>query len=206
MPSVKRKKDIEPVKLAFDYNDYNIYALKTRHTDKELSTEYSRLRSIARKRLERLSKSEFADSDIYRAHKDKFVSVKEAKKAGELPYLLIDVQRFLYRQTSTVTGQKLQRERNISTLHEHGYTFITEENYKEFTLFMDYVKTVTTDLQLSSERIAELFEQFDSRSISMEEMKKYFDSWLKHEIEEQRKAGANMARMKASYNKHKARY
>lgn len=200
--AVKRKKDIEPVKLAFDYNDYNTYALKTRHTEKELSKEYSRLRSIARKRLERLEKSEFADSDIFRAHKDKFVSVKEAKKSGELPYLLIDVQRFLYRQTSTVTGQRLQRDRNIATLREHGYTFITKENYKEFVEYMDYVKTVTTDLQLSSERVTELFDYFDTRHLTLEEMKDTFDRWLKHEIEERRKAGENKARMKTAYNKH----
>ena len=98
---------------------------------KELRQEYSRLRSIAEKRLARLKASEFVDSQIVREFDGRFKTLKEMKAPFDLSYGLSNLRRFLGRKASTVTGQRETRQKTIETFHRHGFSEINEENYDE---------------------------------------------------------------------------
>lgn len=98
---------------------------------KALRQEYSRLRSIAEKRLARLKASEFVDSQIVREFDNSFKTLKEMKAPFDLAYGLSNLRRFLGRKASTVTGQRDIRQKAIETFHRHGFDEINEENYDE---------------------------------------------------------------------------
>lgn len=98
---------------------------------KALRQEYSRLRSIAEKRLSRLKASEFVDSQIVREFDTSFKKLKEMKAPFDLAYGLSNLRRFLGRKASTVTGQRDIRKKAIETFHRHGFDEINEENYDE---------------------------------------------------------------------------
>ncbi len=98
---------------------------------KALRQEYSRLRSIAEKRLTRLKASEFVDSQIVREFDTSFKTLKEMKAPFDLAYGLSNLRRFLGRKASTVTGQRDIRQKAIETFHRHGFSDINEENYDE---------------------------------------------------------------------------
>ena len=65
---------------------------------KALRNEYSRLRSIAEKRLARLKASEFVDSQIVREFDGLFKTLKEMKAPFDLAYGLSNLRRFLGRK------------------------------------------------------------------------------------------------------------
>ena len=98
---------------------------------KALRQEYSRLRSIAEKRLARLKASEFVDSQIVREFDGRFKTLKEMKAPFDLAYGLSNLRRFLGSKASTVTGQRETRQKTIDTFHRHGFSEINEENYDE---------------------------------------------------------------------------
>ena len=98
---------------------------------KALRNEYSRLRSIAEKRLARLKASEFVDSQIVREFDGLFKTLKEMKAPFDLAYGLSNLRRFLGRKASTVTGQRDTRQKAIETFHRHGFSEINEGNYDE---------------------------------------------------------------------------
>ena len=71
---------------------------------KALRQEYSRLRSIAEKRLARLKASEFVDSQIVREFDNSFKTLKEMKVILKLANGLTINRRFLVRKVSNVIG------------------------------------------------------------------------------------------------------
>ena len=135
----RKPRAVKPVNLSFPVFTYNPQGLQSR-SEKELRREYSRLRSIARKRLERMGASEFASSDIYRYNKARFKQLADVRSMTELRHLLVDVSRFLLSDRSTITGLKESRAKSIEYFHEQGYTFITEENYSDWRAFLKYVR------------------------------------------------------------------
>ena len=98
---------------------------------KALRQEYSRLRSIAEKRLARLKASEFVDSQIVREFDGRFKTLKEMKAPFDLAYGLSNLRRFLGRKASTVTGQRETRQKAIETFRRHGFSEINEKNYDD---------------------------------------------------------------------------
>lgn len=130
---------VKPVTLSFPVFTYNPQGLQS-YTERDLRREYSRLRSIARKRLERIGESEFQKSDIYKYNKARFKTLAEIKNPTELRHLLVDVSRFLLSERASVTGLRESRARSIEYFHEQGYTFINEQNYQDWRDFLRYVR------------------------------------------------------------------
>lgn len=135
----RKPRIVKPVELSFPVFAYNPQGLQS-YSERNLRREYSRLRSIARKRLERISSSEFADSDIYAYNKARYKTLSEIRSKTELRHLIVDITKFLLAERSTVTGLKESRSKSIEYFHEMGYTFITEENYKDWRAFLKYVR------------------------------------------------------------------
>lgn len=162
--------------ISWDRDAYSVSALMNR-PEAEVRKEYSRLRSIARKRLERLGKSEFSSSQAYQMNKKGFKPIAQLQ-GQQLYYNLNALMRFLTAKSSTVTGQKEIRKKQIETFHEHGYTFINVSNYTMFIDFMETVREVTKDLNLPSEEIAEFFGSDFKKSVSVEKLVQDFGAYI----------------------------
>lgn len=92
-----------------------------------IRTEYTRLRDIAHKRWKRLGVSEFAESPAYTSHAGDFPKLREMDPR-DLPKAFANMVRFLRAQTSTLSGQKSRRQKNIEEWNKLGLN-LTEKNY-----------------------------------------------------------------------------
>ena len=92
-----------------------------------IRTEYTRLRDIAHKRWKRLGESEFANSPAYTSHAGDFPKLREMDPR-DLPKAFANMVRFLRAQTSTLSGQKTRRQKNIEEWNKLGLN-LTEKNY-----------------------------------------------------------------------------
>lgn len=92
-----------------------------------IKTEYTRLRDIAHKRWMRLGRSEFANQPAYTSHAGDFPKLRDMDPR-DLPKAFANMVRFLNAQTSTLSGQKTRRQKNIEEWNKLGLN-LTEENY-----------------------------------------------------------------------------
>lgn len=92
-----------------------------------IRTEYTRLRDIAHKRWKRLGESEFAESPAYTSHAGDFPKLREMDPR-DLPKAFANMVRFLRAQTSTLSGQKTRKQKNIEEWNKLGLN-LTEKNY-----------------------------------------------------------------------------
>ena len=129
--------------LNYPKEKYNLQKLRSGIlTEAQMRKEYSYLRTIANKRLKRMEKSEFSDSEIFLKNRYKFVSLKSITDADELAFRLYELVNFVESRSSTITGQKYQRKEIINNLHAKGMIFINEKNYKQFMDFMETVRSL----------------------------------------------------------------
>lgn len=165
-------------KAALKY-DRNLYTPQGARelSDKELRKEYSRLRSIARKRLERFEGTEWTTSQIYRYNKEGFKPLKEITSDRELRHLFSDVARFVTAERGSVSGLERERRKAVKTLQERGYTFVTKKNFRKFGEFMEYVRTANLGRMLDSKRVADFYETTERKGYSNEQMRDAFKSW-----------------------------
>ena len=104
----------------------------------ELRAEYSRLRDIAQKRLGRLSESEWTWTNIYQANKEGFPELSQLGRRKDLEEALSELGRFVYSKESSVSGLTDTRRKSLETLNRNGYSFVNEDNWREW---VDYIKT-----------------------------------------------------------------
>ena len=98
------------------------------HDDyKALRQEYTRLRDIAQKRINRLGKSEFSESAIYKQHSHGFQKLKDIPKE-DLAKAFSELSKFVGAKASTVSGQKSIKAKTIETWNEHGLG-LNSQNY-----------------------------------------------------------------------------
>jgi hypothetical protein len=156
---------------------YNPQYLVNEYTSSEIRKEYSRLRAIAVKRLFRLAKAGFGKSSAYK------YNATNTKKLSELtnrqvPLALSQLARFIENPLSTVTGQKDLRTQKITKLRSYDYD-VTEENFQNFTDFMELLAEQATDLEYDSEATVKLWEATRYK-VDPSAMAKDLESWLKN--------------------------
>ena len=148
-------------------------------SEKQIRQEYSRLRSIARKRLERFEGTEWTTTQIYKYNKQGYKPLKEIKSIRELRYELRDVARFIDSTRSSVSGLKQERTQAVETLNDRGYDFVTKKNHGEFIEFMEFVRQSNLGRLYDSERVADQFEEYEKEDKTKEEMREAFKQWSK---------------------------
>lgn len=166
------------IKFTFPISAYQPQALQEGYSEKELRREYSRLRSVARKRLERFGRSEFVDSNVYRYNKGKYVPLSHVSNKGELVHLLSDVARFLTAEAGSVTGQRVIRDKAIATWNDKGYDWINKSNYAAFARFLEFAREFVG--QPYMEKAAELFRCADDQGVPVEQIKSNFEWYWKN--------------------------
>lgn len=135
---------------------------------KEARAEYSRLRSIALKRLSRFEGTEYSGAEITRRYRpESFPRLSDiGGDSTAVALLLSDVYRFLLLKGSTVTGQREIRDKTIETLHRRGYMFVNAGNYQSFVSYLEKARAQSIARFFDSVRAAELFEEYDGMELS----------------------------------------
>lgn len=146
-------------------------------TDKEIRSEYSRLRKIANQRLKALG-NYYPESKIYQKYNGQFITLREMDSVNEIAYRLSDMIRYLHTEAGTVTGLKRIRNEILDKLHEQGYNFVTKSNFLEFTEFMDTLDTQARNMRYDSERLVDLFEITHKKKIPTDVVKRDFEYFM----------------------------
>lgn len=174
------------VTLSWAPSAYNPQGLSA-YTEKQLRREYRRLRDAARKRILRLEKSEFYDSDVLKYNSlEKYKRLSDIKSKNELKRLLSDVSRFVTAKTGSVSGLKERRKQQLRTLHEHGYTFVNKGNLREWGEFMQYLKARypyhPSETASVLEPAYKEFKALRARDLTAAQVQTRFESWMKEQF------------------------
>lgn len=148
----------------FNYNTLNPQSI-SELSDRELRQAYSELRSIARKRADRLEAAGFGAV--------RFAPVRQvmqedlADELAELSYYLRSGQS----QLKIVRGEKEQ-----GTLAEHGYII---QDARAFGRFMDDMRYRYRNRKLpDSGTFADIYKQAERRKMSVNTLQREFGKWL----------------------------
>ena len=168
------------------YNDFSWYTpsnLKAmlegkKELQAQVRKEYSRLRDIAQKRLKRLEKAGFSETEVYKKNVSHYPTLKEIKTKSELAQRLSDLSRFIRSSQSTVQGIRERRQKTLESLHDHGYNFVNEQNLNEFGAFMDDYRANKLDMEYDSGDAAELFSVAEKHQIDPQDLEKDFEHYL----------------------------
>lgn len=158
-------------------------------TIQEARAEYSRLRSAAVKRLQRLSRTEGGLYSAYRMYgKEGFAPLPKDATPAEVGRALADVYHFLEMKTSSISAIRESQRRALKTLNARGYTFLNKSNIREFGEFMEAARQqkVVSSNRGGSPVIVELYETAKRLSIPPEQIQCRFSEWLrkKKQLEE----------------------
>ena len=141
--------------------------------------EYTRLRDISQKRLKRLAAAGLANTEVYKKNVNHYPKLKDIKSANELSARLSDLARFVSSERSTVSGYKNIMQKSLDTLHTHGYTFVTKENYRDFAEFMGEYRYQHLDMIYDSGEAADSFRILEVKHhLSLDQIRKDFEEWI----------------------------
>lgn len=171
-----------PIKYKYDPEVYIPAAVRYGYLElSEARAEYSRLRSAAVKRLQRLSGTEGESYSAFRMYgKEGFPSLPKNASASEVGRALADVYHFLEMKTSSIGSIRASQRNAIKTLNERGYDFINKGNIREFGEFMEAARQqkVASDNRGGSPVIVELYETVKRLQIPPEQVQRRFALWL----------------------------
>lgn len=156
-------------------------------TIREARAEYSRLRKIAAKRLQRLEKAGYAQFATYQRYAHAFSPLPRNLSESRVYKKLNEVAHFLSLQSSSVSGEREKMRSTIETLHELGYDFIDESNIREFGQFMDSLRSYLGSKDMDySEQAIEVFRQaLDADDpLDPQKLADQFAEWLMGEDED----------------------
>ena len=128
----------------YEYNPRQIAQID----DATLRKEYTRLRDIAQKRLQRLGASEVSkNSSIYVSNVGAFPTIKQMGGIVN-KYKLIKLARFVANSMSTVKGQKENITNTVKSLKASGIKSVTKENIADYGAMMEYIRALGYDVML----------------------------------------------------------
>lgn len=172
-----------PIKYKYDPEVYIPAAVRYGYiTLPEARAEYSRLRSAAVKRLERLSRTEGARYSAYQMYgKDGFSPLPKNATPAEVGRALADVYHFLEMKTSSISQIRESQRQALKTLQERGYSFVNKSNIKEFGEFMEAARQqkVISSNRGGSPTIVELYETVKRLNFPPEQIQVRFAEWLR---------------------------
>lgn len=154
-------------------------------TDSMVRREYSRLRDIAQKRLERLGRNE-PESYAYRANRGQYGPAR-GQETEALRQQLPQLAKFIAARTGSVTGIRAQRKKAVESLQSKGYNFVTKENLAAFGEFMEEFRSKRGAARsYGTFEALELWEFAQANDIDVERVKRNFANWLKERRELER--------------------
>lgn len=161
-----------------DMRLYTRYALTSAGIweEREIRAEYSRLRDIAQKRLQRLGRSE-PDSYAYRENVGAYAPARGLTTA-QIVDLLPDLARFITARAGSVSGIRAIRRQTLQTLHERGYDFVNARNLREFGEYMEDWRSRRELHSIGSVEAAEFYGWASEHKVDVDRIRADFAGWL----------------------------
>lgn len=172
-------KKSKPQGLIRSKDDYTPLALELTWDMKDVRKEYSRLRSIWRKRYERLLKSDYKDINLVNDRPiQRYKQLKEITSDREIYHLLSELATIIASDRTTVTGLKKQEKEQMQHINDvYGTELKTHEDLLNFGSFMEQLRDFASDRIYDSDFAVDLYS--DGEKLSTGKMLELYKEFLK---------------------------
>lgn len=172
-------KKSKPQGLLRSKDDYTPLALELTWDMEDVRKEYSRLRSIWRKRYERLLKSDYKDINLVKDRPiQRYKQLKDIKSDREIYHLLSELATIIASDRTTVTGLKKQEKEQMKHINDvYGTELKTHEDLLNFGSFMEQLRDFALDRIYDSDFAVELYS--DGEKLSTGKMLELYKEFLK---------------------------
>lgn len=169
----------KPQGLIRTKDDYTPLALELTWNMKEVRKEYSRLRSIWRKRYERLLKSDYKDINLVKDRPiQRYKQLKDITSDREIYHLLSELATIIASDRTTVTGLKKHEKEQMKHLNDlYGTELKTHEDLLNLGRFMEQLRDFASDRIYDSDFAVDLYS--DGEKLSTGKMLKLYKEFLK---------------------------
>ena len=174
-------------------SDYTPLALELTWDAKEVRQEYSRLRSIYRKRYERLIASKYSDIGLVKERPiSRYKPIRQIESNRELYHLLSELATIVSSDT-TVSGLKKREKEKIEHINDvFGVGLKSHEDLLNFGKFMEQVRDFASDRIYDSDFAVELYSE--GENLSNQKLIELYREFLKT-------GSRNITKLKSSINK-----
>ena len=168
-------------KLKYSLRQYTVYAnrIGAGIPEKEIRKEYSRLRDVLNKRIQRINESDFAGQGIAGQFPKGLPKLADIAP-GDLPYLLQQAATALNSRGGSLKGLQTRQSETVKSLRESGYTNINESNIRQFAAFMEEARDRGLEKVYGSDSIATMYDTTTAIGISPDDVMKDFTWWLEN--------------------------
>lgn len=172
-------KKSKPQGLLRSKDDYTPLALELTWDMKDVRKEYSRLRSIWRKRYERLLKSDYKDINLVTDRPiNRYKQLKDITSDREIYHLLSELATIIASDRTTVTGLKKQEKEQMKHINDvYGTELKTHEDLLNFGRFMEQLRDFASDRIYDSDFAVDLYS--DGEKLSTSKMLELYKEFLK---------------------------
>jgi hypothetical protein len=172
-------KKSKPQGLLRSKDDYTPLALELTWDMKDVRKEYSRLRSIWRKRYERLLKSDYKDINLVKDRPiQRYKQLKDITSDREIYHLLSELATIIASDRTTVTGLKKQEKEQMQHINDvYGTELKKHEDLLNFGRFMEQLRDFASDRIYDSDFAVELYS--DGEKLSTGKMLELYKEFLK---------------------------
>lgn len=159
-------KKSKPQGLIRTKDDYTPIALELTWDMKDVRKEYSRLRSIWRKRYERLLKSDYKDVNLVTDRPiQRYKQLKDITSDREIYHLLSELATIIASDRTTVTGLKKREKEQMQHINDvYGTELKTHEDLLNFGRFMDQLRDFASDRIYDSDFAVDLYSEGEKLS------------------------------------------
>lgn len=173
------KKKSKPQGLLRSKDDYTPLALELTWDMKDVRKEYSRLRSIWRKRYERLMKSNYKDINLVKDRPiQRYKQLKDITSDREIYHLLSELATIIASERTTITGLKKREKDQMERINDvYGTELKTHEDLLNFGRFMEQLRDFASDRIYDSDFAVEIYA--DGEKLSTGKMLELYKEFLK---------------------------
>lgn len=156
----------KPKGLIRSKDDYTLLALELTWDMKDVRKEYSRLRSIWRKRYERLLKSDYKDINLVKDRPiQRYKQLRDITSDREIYHLLSELATIISSDRTTVTGLKKHEKEQMQHINDiYGTELKTHEDLLNFVRFMEQLRDFASDRIYDSDFAVELYSEGEKLS------------------------------------------
>lgn len=172
-------KKSKPQGLIRTKDDYTPLALELTWDMKDVRKEYSRLRSIWRKRYERILKSDYKNINLVTDRPiQRYKQLKDITSDREIYHLLSELSTIIASDRTTVTGLKKQEKEQMKHINDvYGTELKTHDDLLNFGRFMEQLRDFASDRIYDSDFAVELYS--DGEKLSTGKMLELYKEFLK---------------------------
>lgn len=159
-------KKSKPQVLTRGKDDYTPLALELTWDMKDVRKEYSRLRSIWRKRYERLLKSDYKDINLVTDRPiQRYKQLKDITSDREIYHLLSELATIIASDRTTVTGLKKREKEQMQHMNDvYGTELKTHEDLLNFGRFMEKLRDFASNRIYDSDFAVDLYSEGEKLS------------------------------------------